>query len=169
MKRWIVLGVVLMLACQRMPYGPNPAATSDPAVAIEHVSTEYVNATQPTTGILADKANVLVFRLRLSNISAKAVEMLGYATLEGPPDNHQQIVHFWTDSVNVLPQGTGFEMNTLHQLQSDSSYLLVRAKFPTNDYFPFSGVQGKIKQLEWTEAWACDETGKRVPIKIDPR
>jgi hypothetical protein len=68
----------------------------------------------------------------------------------------------------VDPQGTEFTLNKLSKLQPDSSYLLVRAKFPTNDYFPFSGSQGKIKQVEWTEAWACDETGERVPIKIDP-
>ena len=169
MKQWIVFCTALAMACQRMPSVPNLSFKPDPTVTIEHVATEYLAATQPTAGILADKANVLFFQIRLSNVSAKAVEFLGYATIEGPPDNHQQIVHFWTDSVSVNPQGVGFDQNTYQDLQPDSTYLLVRAKYPTNDYFPFSGTQGKILQVVWTEAWACDHNGSWFSIKMDSK
>jgi hypothetical protein len=169
MKRWIIFGFILALACQRVPTGPNLSVSPDPTVTIEHTATEYVTATQPTAGILADKANVLFFQIRVSNVSAKSVEFLGYATIEGPPDNHQQIVHFWTDSVGVKPQGVGFDQNTYQELQPDSTYLLVRTKYPTNDYFPFSGTQGKILQVVWTEAWASDQSGRRFSIKLDSK
>jgi hypothetical protein len=167
MKRLIAFSFAMALSCQRVPMGPDVSTNTDPTVAIEHVSTEYVNATQATAGILADKANVLFFQIRLKNCSVKTMEFLGYATLEGPPDDHQQIVHFWTDSATVKPQGVEFDVNTLSDLQPDSTYLLIRTKYPTNDYFPFNGTQGKIKRVEWTEAWACDQNGKRFSVKID--
>jgi hypothetical protein len=169
MKRGIVFCFAMALSCQRVPLGPDVSNITDPTVIIEHVSTEYVTATQPKAGILADKANVLFFQIRLANCPVKSLEFLGYATLEGPPDDHQQIVHFWTDSAGTTPQGVEFDVNTLQDIQPDSTYTLVRTKFPTNDYFPFSGSQGKIKQVEWTEAWACDQTGKRFSIKMDAK
>jgi len=169
MKTGIAIGFIMALSCQRMPVSLDASNNTDPTVIIEHVSTEYVNATQPTAEILADKANMLFLQIRLTHRSVKALELLGYATLEGPPDDHQQILHFWTDSVSVKPQGVEFDVNTLQELQPDSTYLLIRAKFPTNDYFPFTGNQGKIKEVEWTEAWACDQNNKRFSIQIDDK
>jgi hypothetical protein len=169
MKKWIVIGYAMTLSCQRSPSALDESNHVDPTVAIENVNTEYVKAIQPTAVILADKANVLFLQIRLAHCSVRALEILGFATLEGPPDNHQQIVHIWTDSVDVKPLGVDLDLNTLPELRPDSTYMLVRTKFPTNDYFPFNGNQGKIKAIEWTQAWTCDQTGKRFSIQIASR
>ena len=80
----------------------------DPTVIIENVSTEYVRAVQPSAVILSDKANVLFLQIRLTHRLFTALGILGFDSLEGPHDDHQQIVPIWRDRIGIKPHPEGF-------------------------------------------------------------
>jgi len=167
MKYVTVFCVVLaFVACEHFPLNPSKEPLPEKVASIEHVGTEYVPAQSPMDGIAADKVNVLSFNLRVDNFKPVAVEFYGRAILEGPPASEEHSIHFRTDSLTLLPIATNYEFNILNTINPGVTYSLLRAKFPTNEYAPFEGEQGKVKLLTITEAWAFDEDGNSYSLEL---
>jgi hypothetical protein len=157
--------ILVVLCCDKSPQNPSLNGDDRKQVRIQQLETEYVPATPPTDGILADKVNVLRFEFEALNFSADRLEFFGRAEFEGPPDDREHAVHFRTDSVDPLC-GEDIEFNILEQVRCSSRYILSRPKFPTNEYAPFEGEQGKIKQWVIYEAWGYDENQNRFSIQL---
>ena len=167
MKVAVVLCVALaFVACENFPLNPSIEPLSEKTASIEHVRTEYVPAQAPIDGIAADKVNVLYFNLRVDNFKPVAVEFYGRAILEGPPVSEEHSIHFRTDKLTLEPVATDYEFNILSTIDPGVTYSLLRAKFPTNEYAPFEGEQGKVKMLTITEAWAFDEDGNSYSLEL---
>jgi hypothetical protein len=167
MKYGIIIFIsVLIVACDRFPANPSKIEPPEKTVFIEYTGTDYVSAESPVEGIIADKVNILSFEIRIENFVAKSLEFYGKAVLEGPPEYGEHSIHFSTDEVSLNPEDTGYSFNTLEFIQSGPVYTVVRAKFPTNEYSPFSGTQGKVIQVEIIEAWAYDENGEQMSVKM---
>ena len=152
--RIVIIGMLLVLvvACERYPANPPKDLPEAPAVEIAHLHTEYVEVDTTINGIASDKVNVLSFYIKALNFTARSLELYGRAAMAGPPDSVEHVIHFKTDDLSYDLNGTGYEFNILDYVNSESSYILVRPKFPSNDYSPFEGIQGKIESLTITEA-----------------
>ena len=158
--------ILLFAACERFPANPPTDYPPEPRITIEHLSTDYVPVDTTITGIASDKVNVLMFHIKAENFTAKAIEFYGTAVMAGPPDSVEHVVHFRTDDLNYSLNGTGYEFNTLDQVDPDLSYILVRAKFPSNEYAPFDGIQGMIESITITEVWGYSQTGEKFTASI---
>ena len=163
----IVMMMLLAVACERFPANPPKDFPAEPVVHIQHLDTEYVTVDTTINGIAADKVNVLTFYIKAENLMANALEFYGLVVFAGPPDSIEHVVHFRTDDLSYELNGTGYNFNILEWVRSESSYILVRPKFPTNEYSPFEGVQGKIESLTITEVWAYPENGEKVSVAIN--
>ena len=167
MKVAVILCVALTLvACEHFPLNPSKEPLPSKVATIGHVLTEYVSAQAPIDGIAADKVNVLYFNLRVDNFKPVAVEFYGRAILEGPPGNNEHSIHFRTDTINLTPVESPYHFNILNSIDPGVTYSLLRAKFPTNEYAPFEGDQGKVTLLTITEAWAFDEGGNSHSLEL---
>ena len=168
MKSGIAVFLALFLvACERFPVNPPKAMPPGSTVSVQFLSSDYV-ATEPgTEGLVADKVNILSFAIRAENFQAKALEFYGKVVIEGPPDARQHSIQFRTDDVVVDPPNTGYTFNTLDSVATGYNYVLVRPKYPTNEYSPFEGTQGKIIELTITEVWAYDQDGNRISVTIE--
>ena len=167
MKYGIIIFIaVLIVACDKFPANPSKIEPPEKTVFIEYTGTDYVSAESQVEGIIANKVNVLSFEIRIENFVTKSLEFYGKAILEGPPEYGEHSIHFSTDEVALNPEDTGYSFNTLEFIQSGPVYTVVRAKFPTNEYSPFSGTQGKVIQVEIIEVWAYDENGEQVSVKM---
>jgi len=158
--------LVLVVACDRYPANPPKDFPDAPKVEIAHLHTEYVEVDTTINGIASDKVNVLSFYIKAENFTAKALELYGRAAMAGPPDSVEHVVHFKTDDLSFDLNGTGYEFNILDYVNSESSYILVRPKFPSNEYSPFEGIQGKIESITITEVWAWPEIGEKFSVSI---
>jgi len=157
--------ILVVLFCDKTPQNPSIDTDGRKQVRIQQLETEYVPARPATDGILADKVNVLKFEFEALNFSADRLEFFGRAEFEGPPDDREHAVHFRTDSVDPLC-GEDIEFNVLRQVRRSDRYVLARPKFPTNEYAPFKGEQGKITRWIIYEAWGYDENQNRFSVQL---
>jgi hypothetical protein len=162
----VLLSLLVVVACEKFPVNPPKMEAPQPAVYIRHVGTDYVPAEVQVEGIIANKVNVLSFEIRIENFTAKSLEFYGIALLEGPPEWQEHAIHFRTDIVSLDLEDIGYTFSVFEAIQSGAIYTLNRAKFPTNEYSPFDGTQGKILSLSLTEAWSYDESGRRESVKL---
>ncbi len=164
----ILLCLLLLCAvsCERFPTNPPLTLPPGPSVTIEHLETDYVTVDTSINGIVSNKVNVLSFYMKTEHLTAKALEIYGRAVMEGPPDDVEHAILFRTDNVAFDIDGTGYDFNTLDWVYPESEFTLVRPKFPTNDYAPFSGDQGKIVSVTVTEVWAYDEKGNKISVNF---
>jgi hypothetical protein len=151
--------------CSSFPSNPNDSSSVEKWVEIKHVQTEYITTETSVSGLAADKVNLLSFEIQANNFDAAALEVYGRVILEGPPYGREHNLHFRTDKLLQTEAVTGVCIQTI---QSDLPYLLVRSKYPTNEYSPFSGDQGKVVEVELTNVIAYDADGnaKDVPFNI---
>ena len=163
----LILIVLVAASCEQFPVNPIDGSQEPEMVLIEHFETDYVPAESSVEGIAATKVNVLSFHLKAENFNPKAIEVYGRAILEGSPGNQEHSIHFRTDSLWLNLSETGYEFNTLSTIQQGATYTLIRAKFPTNEYAPFEGLQGMVKELTITEVWAYDESGKFFEVEFE--
>jgi hypothetical protein len=161
-----LLLILLVFACSKSPTEPSPYGGRE-TVIIEHLGTEYVETDPPASGLITTKVNVLSFQIRAENFHPRAVEFYGRAILEGPPWNREHAIYFRTDSLIMNVQINGFSFNTAQSIEPGSTYTLIRPKYPTNEYSPFAGIQGKVQQITITEAWAINDEGGRFSVAID--
>ena len=164
MRRMIpILLLVVMAACERFPTNPVNTPPSE-NVCIEHLSTDYVPAEPPLQGIVATKVNILTFNIMAENFQPKALEFYIKAEFEGPPDAQDHMILFRTDQVTFNPDETGYTFDTLEQMSTDTIYTLHRPKYPTNEYSPFDGDQGKILSVQVVEVWAMNQEGEKYSV-----
>ena len=161
-----LLLILLVFACSKSPTDPGPYGGRETLI-IEHLGTEYVETDPPASGLITTKVNVLFFQIRAENFHPRAVEFYGRAILEGPPWNREHAIYFRTDSLIMDVQINGFSFNTAQSIEPGSTYTLIRPKYPTNEYSPFAGIQGKVQQITITEAWAINDEGDRFSVAID--
>ena len=162
----VLLGVLTMVACDQFPLNPSKTPAPEKVVIIDHFQTEYVDAESPAEGVAATKVNVLSFHLKAENFEPVALEIYGRATLEGPPGDQEHSIHFRTDCLEFNPVETGYTFNTLQSIEAGSTYTLIRAKYPTNEYAPFEENQGRVKDMKFTEVWAFDAEGNSFAVEI---
>ena len=166
MRRIILLFfAILFLNCSKSPIGLG-IRFGPPAVSIEHLGTEYVHVDSTIDGLITTKVNILSFGIRAVNFKPKALEFYGRTIIHGPPENRVYAIHFRTDSVALNSRIAGFTFNTEEWINPGLTYTLIRPKFPTNEYSPFQGLQGKVKEVTITEAWAIDGDGNRFSVTL---
>ena len=166
MKKLILVSVgLLIIACEQFPSNPSKLDLSE-RVYIEHRDTEYVPAETTIEGIAATKVNVLSFEIRTENIESTALEFYGRAMLDGPPGYQEHSIHFRTDSLFLSVEGMEYTFNKLVSLEPGSTYTIVRPKFPTNEYAPFEGTQGMVREITITQVWAYDQDGEKHSIRV---
>ncbi|MCJ7813388.1 hypothetical protein MUP95_08770, partial [bacterium] len=121
----------------------------------------------PGNLLTATKVNVLFFKIRAEHFTPSSIEIYGRALIQGPPESREQSIQYRTDSIVLNPEGTNYTFNTLQTIQADSTYMLVRPKFPTNEYSPFLGTQGMVEEISITEVWAYDAAGERIAVNFE--
>jgi len=165
------IGIFLLLfifitSCEKFPSNPLMTSMKPETVFIKYLGTQYVPANPPAEGLVATKVNVLFFKIRIKNFETKALEIYGRTVIEGPPDSREHSLYFKTDTILVNPEETGYTFNTLGTVVPESTYTLVRAKFPTNEYSPFEGTQGEVKKVTITNIFAYDKNGKKFSVAV---
>ena len=160
-----LLIVFVISQCSSFPSNPDNGSSVEKWVEIKHVQTEYITTETSVSGLAADKVNLLSFEIQANNFDAAALEVYGRLILEGPPYDREHNLHFRTDKLLQTEAVSGI---CVQEIQSDLPYLLVRSKFPTNEYSPFSGDQGKVMQIIVTNVIAYDANGtsKDVAFKL---
>jgi hypothetical protein len=157
--------ILLVFGCDRYPTNPSLADGQSPVVMIHHVTTEYLPAHATEDGLVADKVNVLVFEIK-SSVSARALEFCGRALMQGPPQEQEHVVHFRTDEVIPAIQVPEAEFNVVQTISAGEVFQLIRPKFPTNEFAPFSGSQGMIRSVEITKVWIVDNSGNLIQVSF---
>jgi len=160
----IFLVLFFLVGCEFFPSNPQDKVQNLETVYIEHCKTDYVSTEPPMDGVVATKVNVLTFQMRVKNFKPRALEFYGRAILDGPPESREHALCFRTDSVSLIPKDTGYIFNKLEEIDSESTYTLIRPKFPTNEYSPFCGTQGKVLKITITEVWAFNENYERFSV-----
>jgi len=166
-KITFILVFILLIWCEKFPSNLPSGSVQTNNVFIEHVGTEYVSTEPPGNLLTATKVNVLFFKIRAEHFTPSSIEIYGRALIQGPPESREQSIHYRTDSIVLNPEGTNYTFNTLQTIQADSTYILVRPKFPTNEYSPFQGTQGMIEEISITEVWAYDAAGERIAVNFE--
>ena len=163
--RFFLLALFLV-SCETFP--TNTVRIESPAeeVSVHHIGTEYVPVNGSIEGLLATKVNVLQFSVRVRNCSPVALECYGRLKMEGSPEEQEHSIRFRTDIVDCVPIETGCTFNTLSTIEPETSYTLLRPKFPTNEYAPFMGDRGKVSEVTITEVWAFDEHGNSHTVEL---
>jgi hypothetical protein len=165
MKKTLLLFLaIIFVACDTFPTNPPKTPPAQPLVSIEHASTDYVPVDPPGEGIVATMVNILTFEVKAENFQPKALEFYIKAGFEGPPDAQDHMILFRTDEVAYNPEETGYNFVTLDQIQSGTVYTLIRPKYPTNEYSPFQGDQGKILTVKIVEVWAISDIGEKYSV-----
>jgi hypothetical protein len=166
-NKWIAfLMVPFFSACVKFPSNPSKDAPPAMEVFVEFVEAKYIPLPQKVDGLVADKMNVLTFKFRTLNCETAALEFMGTAVLEGPPDGQEHNLSFRTDRLDVEASQNGLTWNVLRSVKADTPYTLARCKIPMNEYEPFNGDQGKVRKVTIHQVWAIDAAGNRVPVKI---
>ena len=133
-------------------------------VYVNHIGTDYVDVEPPGEGIVANKVNVLSFHIQTAYCRPVALEVFGRVVLEGPPGSQEHAIHFRTDTLFIEIDDAEYTFNILDHIDPGLTYTLVRPKFPTNEYTPFEGTQGMVKEVTITEVWAVYPDGERVSL-----
>lgn len=160
---------LLLVGCNSFPTNTVDLEIPVNQVHLEHLSTDYVPVDACVDGLLATKVNVLSFSVRVKNFQPVALEFYGRLRMEGSPEDQEHSIRFRTDIVDFIPAETGFTFNTLNTLKPEKQYTLLRPKFPTNEYAPFVGDQGKVKEVTITEVWAFNESGDSYTVELLPQ
>jgi hypothetical protein len=160
---------LLIVGCNSFPTNTIDHEFPVKQVYLEHLSTDYVPIQDCVEGLLATKVNVLSFSVRVKNFQPVALEFYGRLKMEGSPEAQEHSIRFRTDTVDLVPEAAGFTFNTLMALKPETQYTLLRPKFPTNEYAPFQGDQGKVIKVTITEAWAFDESGESFTVELRPQ
>lgn len=161
----LIVAVLLAAACDQFPNNPSNEPNLR-SVKIEHTGTEYIDTHSDIEGILATKVNILQFHITAKYFDAEAIEFIGRAQMINGADTTWHSLHFRTDSLCEQMDGSGFDFNRVDHIYPDSSYDLMRPKFPPNEFSPFQGNQGKIVSVEITGAWACNGDGESTEIPV---
>jgi hypothetical protein len=161
-----VLSVSLMLTlllsqCEQLPTNPVPGKSDLQTVTINHVGTDYVAAQTTMEGLATSKVNMLTFEIQTHNFEARALDIFGRVILDGPPYEREQSLHFRTD---ILLQKENEVCICLDELISHKSYRIIRSQFPTNEYSPFIGDQGKVREVIISHVTAIDADGQEISI-----
>ncbi|NQT27014.1 hypothetical protein HQ585_16785 [candidate division KSB1 bacterium] len=135
-------------------------------VVVRHLQTDYISVTNTESELITDKVNLLTFQITPENIDCKALEFCGRATLFGPPSQQEHVLHFRTDQAINNTEGIETKPNVIENIMSGSTITLFRIKYPTNEYSPFEGDQGKIQSLEILDAWIIDKSENRTPVQV---
>jgi len=160
-----VLLLVLIASCEKFPSNPEKDGVGSGWVQIQHVDTDYITTQTTLSGLAAKKVNLLTFEIQANHFDAQALEVFGRVILEGPPYEREHNLHFRTDQLLQQEDGSGDCYDNIH---AELPYQLVRSKFPTNEYSPFIGDQGKVKQVIITNVIAYDSHGNAVNIPVEP-
>jgi hypothetical protein len=156
----------ILLFCDEYPPNPVDVKIELKGVSVRHTETDYIPVNPPVKDMMATKVNVLVFRFVVNGIELKALEFYGKAIVAGPPEGRMYAVHFRTDSLGLIPEGTHYHFNIIDKIEPDSTYVIVRPQYPTNEYSPFIGDRGKIVSIIINEVWAYREDGTMMPITM---
>ena len=166
MKRllYMLFVSVLFVVCDKFPANPSLHMGDALLVYVNHIGTDYVDVEPPGEGIVANKVNVLSFHIQTAYCRPVALEVFGRAVLEGPPGSQEHAIHFRTDTLFIEIDDAEYTFNILDHIDPGLTYTLVRPKFPTNEYTPFEGTQGMVKEVTITEVWAVYPDGERVSM-----
>ena len=164
--RIMVFAALPFLACEKTPVNPPRVPAPVPRVTVRCTAVQYVPVEHAVDGLIAKKMNVLTFSVRCGNVKAKAVEFFGSVRLQGPPYNREHDLHFFTDRLDAEAVSAGSAWTLLGAVHSDSTYTLVRCKFPMNEYAPFEGDQGKVIGVRMQRACAYSELGESVDLEV---
>ena len=163
----VLLISIFITSCEKFPSNPPKVSQQKPkTIFIKYLGAKYVPANPPADGLVATKVNVLFFKIKIENFETSTLEIYGKTVIQGPPDSRKHSLYFKTDSIWVNPEETGYTFNTLETVKPGSTYTLVRAKFPTNEYAPFEGTQGKVKKVTITNVFAYDKNGGKFPVAV---
>ncbi len=166
-KSIIVLSLcTILLFCDEYPPNPENVKIELKGISIRHTETDYIPVNPPMKDMMATKVNVLVFRFVVRGIEVDALEFYGKAIVAGPPEGRIYAVHFRTDSLGLIPEGTHYHFNIIDKIEPDSTYVIVRPQYPTNEYSPFTDSRGKIMSIEIDEVWAYWEDGTVAPVSM---
>ncbi|MBN2103469.1 hypothetical protein JW835_05440 [bacterium] len=163
------LGIFVLFCisqCEQFPSNPENMSTESESVQIQHVNTDYITTETTLSGLATKKVNLLTFKIRANNFEAEALEIFGRVILEGPPFEREHNLHFRTDQLLQQEDGSCACFETI---QAGLPYQLIRSKFPTNEYSPFCGDQGKVKCVIITNviAYHADGESNCIPFMHD--
>ncbi len=158
--------IFIISSCEKFPSNPDKNDNQARWVDVQHVGTEYITTETAVDGLAAKKVNLLSFQIEANHFEASAIEVFGRVILEGPPFEREHNLHFRTDKL-LQVEDDGSEI-CLHEIRPESPVNLVRSKFPTNEYSPFIGNQGKVIDVIITNVIAYDSEGKAMDIPLCP-
>lgn len=163
---FVLLFSVCFIFCEKFPSNPTYEEPDPNGVSIKHIEINYVSADPPADGMIATKVNIISFRFAIRNLKVKALEFYGKAVLDGPPDDRVYAIHFRTDSLGLKPEDTEYQFNVLEEIEPESTYVIVRPQYPTNEYAPFVDDRGRIKSIKIYDVWAHREDGTTVSLSF---
>lgn len=163
----LLIGAVgIITRCAQYPANPSKEPAPEKRVVVRHIRTDYISVTDRESQLITNKVNLLTFQITPEHFNCKALEFCGRATLCGPPSLQTHVLHFRTDRAIDKTEGIDTPPNIIDTIQSGSTITLFRIKYPTNEYAPFEGDQGKIVSLEILDAWAVDAKENRTPVQV---
>jgi len=162
------LGIFILFCisrCEQFPSNPENISSESKSVQVQHVCTDYITTEASLSGLATKKVNLLTFEIQANHFEAEALEIFGRVILEGPPFEREHNLHFRTDQLLQDEDGSCTCFETIH---SGQPYQLIRSKFPTNEYSPFYGNQGKVEQVIITNVIAYNAEGESICIPFVP-
>lgn len=169
MKQLILLSAfALALACADFPSNPVKVQPEIRTASVKLTETQYVPVDPPGAGLVASKVNILCFEVRAENFEARAIELIGKATVEGPPETKEHAFHFRTDKIDSMVPNTAVVFNVLDSVEPETTYTVFRFQFPMNEYSPFADTQGMVKSVTIDEVWGYDRQGTRFHVDLNP-
>jgi hypothetical protein len=164
------IGLLLICAflvfCDEYPPNPVEVNLVPDGVIVQCIKTDYIPVNPPAEGMTATKVNVLSFQFAIEGKEVKVLEFYGRAIVAGPPEGRICAVHFRTDSLGLIPEGTDYPFNIIDEIEPDSTYLMIRSQYPTNEYSPFVGDRGKIVSIEIDEVCAYRKDGTIMSVSL---
>jgi len=168
-RQWLFLiAFTLFLMCERFPSNPAKVMPEVRTASVTLAETRYISVDPPGDGLVAKKVNILCFRVQAMNFAAKSMELIGKATIEGPPETREHAFHFRTDQVDSLVTDLPFVFNVLDSLEPGTVYTVFRYQIPMNEYSPFVNTQGMVRSVTIDRVWGVDGEGNRFPVNLEP-
>jgi hypothetical protein len=164
----LITAFVVALACADYPSNPVKVQPENKTVSIQLTGTQYIPVDPPGEGLVARKVNVLCFEVRADNFQARAIELIGKAMIEGPPETREHAFHFRTDKVDSIVPNAPVVFNVLDSVKPETTYTILRFQFPMNEYSPFANTQGMVSSVTIDEVWGYDGQGTRFPVDLNP-
>ena len=163
----LLFAFTIFLTCEKFPSNPTKVRPDVKIASVTLVETQYIPVDPPGDGLVANKVNILHFRLQAVNFGAKSLELIGKATIEGPPETKEHAFHFRTDQIDSLVLNTPVVFNVLDSVEPETVYTVLRYQFPMNEYSPFVNTQGMVRSVTIDEVWGVDLQGNRFPVNLD--